>query len=417
MRARRPRRAPGTARETGEEEYYRKTGVDPSRRKAFPRTTHPEAQWFGSAGLGLFVHWGIASVHGNAELSWGAIDIGADAYFRLADRFAPTRYEPERWLRAAADAGFRYAVLTARHHDGYSLWPSESGGFGVRTHLGGRDLVRPFVEACRACGLKVGLYYSPPDWHLNRAYTRHLTPEPPPMPPDHEARFRAHVRQQLVELLTRYGRIDLAWFDGGCDGAIRPEELREMQPGIVVNPRLFGVGDYITPEGVMLEHRPEGWWELCHIWNMPWFGYTEPVRYHSTGWMLTVLARVRSWGGNFLLNCGPGPDGEMPPLYYERMAELAEWMRHSASSLFEVTPGPYPECSSVYTTVRGSTWYLHAVAHVVENPVLRGVERPARALLLRTGEEVAVDWRDGRAEVKIPLQWRTELDDVVAVSW
>jgi alpha-L-fucosidase len=406
-----------SAAETGEQEYYRKTGIDPARVSAFPRTTHPDALWFADAGLGLFVHWGIASVHGGIELSWGAIDIGADAYFRLADRFAPSRYEPERWLQAAADAGFRYAVLTARHHDGYSLWPSAVGGFGVRTHLGGRDLVRPFVEACRCCGLKVGLYYSPPDWFMNRPYTRFLAPDAPPMPEAHEARFRGYVRQQLRELLTGYGTIDLAWFDGGCEGAMTLEEMRGLQPGIVVNPRFFGVGDYITPEGVMLENRPERWWELCTSWNMPWFGYTEPVRYHSTGWMLTVLARVRSWGGNLLINAGPGPDGEMPPAYYERMAELAAWARHSGMSMFAVAPGPYPGASSVYTTVRGSTWYLHAVPHVIENPVLRGVARPARAVLVRSGEEVVVDWRDGRAEVKIPLQWRTELDDVVAVEW
>jgi alpha-L-fucosidase len=402
---------------TGEEEYWRKTGVDLARARAFRRTTHPEAQWFADAGLGLFVHWGIASVHGGIELSWGAIDIGAEEYFRLADRFAPARYDAERWLRPAAEAGFRYAVLTTRHHDGYALWPSAAGNFGVRTHLGGRDLVLPFVDACRRCGLKVGLYYSPPDWFFNRPYTRLVTPDAPPMPSEHAERFRAYVREQLTELLTRYGTIDLAWFDGGCDGAITLEEVRRLQPGIVINPRLFGVGDYITPEGVMLEHRPEGWWELCHIWNMPWFGYTEPVRYHSTGWVLTVLARVRSWAGNFLLNCGPGPDGDMPPLYYERMAELAAWMRHSGVSVFGTRPCPSPASSNVYATVRGSTWYLHAVPHVVENPVLRGVDRPARAVLLRTGDEVVVDWHDRRAEVKIPLQWRTELDDVVAVSW
>jgi len=237
------------------------------------------------------------------------------------------------------------------------------------------------------------------------------------MPAAHAARLRAYVRQQLRELLTGYGTIDLAWFDGGCEGAMTIEEMRGLQPGIVVNPRFFGVGDYITPEGVMLENRPAGWWELCTTWNMPWFGYTEPVRYHGTGWLLMVLTRVRSWGGNLLVNAGPGPDGEMPPLYYERTAELAGWMRHGGGSLLDASAGPYPQASSVYTTMRGSTWYLHAVPHVIENPVLRGVARPARAVLVQSGEEVAVHWCDGRAEVKIPLQWRTELDDVVAVEW
>ncbi|NNM87599.1 MAG: glycoside hydrolase, partial [Phycisphaerae bacterium] len=146
-------------------------------------TTHPEAQWFPRAGLGLFIHWGIASVHGGIDLSWGMIantpwdaaaqgknKITPEDYWALAPRFQPDRYNPDLWLKAAADAGFQYAVLTTQHHDGYTLWPSRYSSLGVQTHLAGRDLVRPYVEACRRHGLKVGLYYSPPDWLFDRDY-------------------------------------------------------------------------------------------------------------------------------------------------------------------------------------------------------------------------------------------------------
>ncbi|MFA6109864.1 MAG: alpha-L-fucosidase, partial [Candidatus Latescibacterota bacterium] len=125
--------------------------------RPFRRTEHPDAQWFDGAGLGLFVHWGISTVDRGIDLSWGMMadkpwgggTITPERYFDLADRFSPDRYDPDRWLAAARAAGFAYAVLTARHHDGFALLPSAYGRFGVRQHLDGLDLVRPFVEACR----------------------------------------------------------------------------------------------------------------------------------------------------------------------------------------------------------------------------------------------------------------------------
>ncbi len=149
----------------------------------FQRTTHPDAQWFENAGLGLFIHWGISSnsPKGNSEISWAMIrnlpwdpkntgTLTPTEYFKLAEQFDPQNYDPDKWLAAAAKAGFRYAVMTTKHHDGYALWPSEYGEYSTRQYLDGRDLVRPYVEACRKNGLKVGLYYSPPDWYFRRHY-------------------------------------------------------------------------------------------------------------------------------------------------------------------------------------------------------------------------------------------------------
>jgi len=151
--------------------------------QGFSRNTHQAAQWYAWAGLGLFIHWGISSVHGSIDLSWGMMadtpwdrelgnrnKIPPAEYFALADRFRPDRYEPAKWIRAAAEAGARYAVMTVRHEDGYTLWPSRFGSFGTHSHFGGRDLVAPFVTACREAGLKVGFYYSPDGWYENRRF-------------------------------------------------------------------------------------------------------------------------------------------------------------------------------------------------------------------------------------------------------
>lgn len=334
-------------------------GIEAERRP-FRRTTHPDAQWFGSAGLGLFIHWGISCVQGSIDLSWGMVknttwDTASEnrnkvtprEYFALADRFDPDHYDPDLWLAPAAKAGFRYVVMTTRHHDGYAMWPSKHGEFGTRTHLNGRDLVRPYVEACRRNGLKVGLYYSPPDWYWNRKYMSfnygspaygfrsdfpdrsdfgldHQPADIPAKPDSWDERYYAYVRGQVIELLTRYAPVDLLWFDGPPP-AISIDEIRGLNPGIVVNPRMHGCGDFKTPECAMPNGPMEGWWELCEIWQHGGWGYTTVggEKYKPLDWMLGRLKQVRQWGGNYLINVGPRPDGTLPDAYYERMAELA----------------------------------------------------------------------------------------------
>ncbi len=322
----------------------------------YQRTTHPDAQWFGSAGLGLFIHWGISSVHGGVDLSWGMIantpwgpgdnsdKIPPAEYWSLAERFNPENYDPERWIAAAAKAGFRYAVLTTRHHDGFAMWPSEHGNLSTRNYLGGRDLVRPFVDACRRHGLKVGLYYSPPDWYYNRDYMSFNFPSPklccrdmnapdfdihhkpadiPEKPEGWKEEYRGYVRAQIIELLQRYAPVDLLWFDGGPP-VLTFEEMRSYNPGIVINPRMTGYGDFETPECQMPDGPIEGWWELCEAMNKGGWGYVKGggEDYLSLEHLLGRLKQVRQWNGNYLINVAPRPDGTLPDVYYERMAEL-----------------------------------------------------------------------------------------------
>ncbi|OFX33761.1 MAG: hypothetical protein A2W90_21995 [Bacteroidetes bacterium GWF2_42_66] len=148
----------------------------------FIHITHPDAQWFPSAGLGLFMHWGIHSVAA-LDPSWSMIKncfwvkcdcpIAPEDYYRLAEDFDPVAYDPEKWVLAAKQADFQYMVLTAKHHDGYCLWPSKYGEWNTGKYMQGRDLLKPYVEACRKYRMKVGFYYSPRDWadpdHKNNA--------------------------------------------------------------------------------------------------------------------------------------------------------------------------------------------------------------------------------------------------------
>ncbi|NSW56589.1 MAG: alpha-L-fucosidase [Armatimonadetes bacterium] len=408
----------------------------------FERTTHPDAQWFPEAGLGLFMHWGIHSVAG-IQPSWAMIkDYPAggdprfhppDKYYALAKDFNPQNYDPDKWMQAAAEAGFTYAVLTTKHHDGYALWPTHFGDMSTRQYMGGRDLLQPYVDACRRHGLKVGFYFSPVDWHypgfpvgdVDFDYNKrgkHPPREPIQNQKDFDA-FYEYTIGQLAELLTRYGKIDLLWFDGmGWPGIkdIRTEQtlqwVRDLQPGIVINPRWGGVGDFATPEWNFPDGRPSGWWEYCIAWNGHW-GYNPKGRFRPTSWVIETLVKCRSWGGNFLLNVGPAPDGTMPQGFYDHAAELAGWMKHSRKSLIGARPTPGDDRANVPITRGEDVWYLHVLPGHRGNIEVLPPAVPKRVRLLATGQNLPHREENGRLIIEAPTESVTGLDDVIEVLW
>lgn len=426
-------------------------------------TKHPEARWFPKAGLGFFITWGVGSVHGKLDLSWGMMagtpydaseqgrnKVTPREYWRLADRFQPDRYDPDKWISAAAKAGFQYAVLTVMHHEGYTLWPTGHGDFGTHTHMGGRDLIRPYVEACRKYGLKVGLYYSPPDWYFDREYMSfhyrsddqqrfpgrdhfggdHQPVELPLEPETHAVRRRALFHKRVEELLTRYGRIDVLWFDGGVfDNEIR-DRARELQPWLVINNRSCE-GDFGHTECYLPETRFEGWFETCHCWQasdillpdgkgtVDVWGYRDQEQFKSTAWMLETLVKLRAWGGNLLINVGPRPNGELPDVVYDRLKETQRWMEANRESVIGTEAGCWPERCNVPVTVSEDrrTYYLHLLPGFRETVVLEDVPEPRAAWLVGDAKSAAVSHEGGRLSIDLPMSRRTELVDVIAVQW
>jgi alpha-L-fucosidase len=426
------------------------------------RNPHPDAQWLGQASLGLFLHWSISSAHGGIDLSWPMIqNMGSGQkckpadYWRLADKFNATRYDPGMWLKAAKDAGFEYAVLTTKHHDGFTLWPTATSEIGVRTSLPGRDLVGDFVAACRTHGIKVGFYYSGPDWfkskdHMSFNYrsahggNSSLPPIPGrpdldmnwkptdvrPMPAALRERIRMDCRRQLTELLTRYGTIDVLWFDGGSGSDITLEEIRKLQPGIVINNR-GGLdrkqsgpkfhGDYFTVEHGDQPFRPPGWWEQLRIWNSPTWGYMKQneTAYAPTASILRSLARTKAWGGAVMANCGPRPDGTMPPPYYQGMRDVRDWMKMNGESILGAAPMPLDMQSNVPVTTRAKTWYLHAIAGTKDAISVRpgsGMTSIQSVRLLRTGEPVPHQWDKHTLKIDLRQPPRDSPHEVIAVT-
>ncbi len=336
---------------------------------AFQRNTHEGAGWFFEpVQLGLFIHFGISAVAGDVDISWGMMDdpirkakgngwLTPRDYWRLAEAFRPTEFDPEKWLCAAKDAGFTYAVFTTRHHDGYALWPSAYGDFSTKQFMNGRDLVREYADACRKVGLKVGFYYSPPDWRFDREYRSFMMgsrsekyPDRPyedidhkpvdaipSMPVEHYDRFIAYMNGQVRELLTNYGKVDLLWFDGTVDDlskAITIEEIREMQSQIVVNDRMwgFGNGDYLSRfECRLPTEKPEMPWETCQIWHVGggWAWVKNADKYRKLEVTAHQYEVCKKWGGNLLLNIAPDAKGVVPDAYYAAVREFGDWLKEN----------------------------------------------------------------------------------------
>jgi len=414
--------------------------------------------WFPAAGFGLFVTWGICAVR-EVELGWGFYgDVGGkkgawpvENYIAQADVFNPQAYDPDRWMAAAAKAGFRYAVLTTRHHDGYALWPSAYGSFSTKEHMGGRDLVRPYVEACRRHGLKVGLYYSPQNWLFNppgwpylgyplrKSDFRYRRPERTLGTPRYADATReelqryfeilyAYVKGQVGELLTRYGKIDLLWWDGydwpvgtQIHGPEMDAWVRKLQPGLVTNDRYrlwaehSTLGDFSTEfENRNPEKRPDGAWEQCEGVCGSW-AYTGSAC-RGTAYVLERLVRNRVWGGNYLADFGPRADGTMPKEFYSVCDELAQWWQHSGKSLEGTLPLAQPAQADQPVTVRGDTWYVHLLGYQ-RRVTITGRSAPQRATMLRTGAAASITPAgDGRTVVTMPVGLRPEMDEVIELQ-
>lgn len=417
---------------------------------------HPDAQWYPDASLGLFMHWGIHSVAG-AQPSWdmisnykyGGKQAPPDRYYALANEFNPQKYNPSKFLKAIKNAGFTYAVLTTKHHDGYALWPSKYG-IGTKQYMNGRDLIKPYVEACRENGLKVGFYFSPRDWHYPglmdvKEFNANTMHEKIPIKDSianykNFERFLGFVMVQLEELLTRYGKIDVLWLDGmSWNGVsdLHTEQIyrwiRTLQPGIVINDRWSNVvnpdnpsgegiktGDFMTPfECIKPTYIPSKWWEHCDIWTTGGggWGYDKKGKFRSYQWFFDHLITTRSLGGNFLINVGPDGDGEMHPNFYKNVAAIAEWMKLYKESVIGAARTPGVDRSNVMITTRNKIWYLHLLPDFKKQVSLQTNKKPVSIKLMRTGGPISYLYNDGFVTFTLAPEYRTDMDDVVTVQF
>lgn len=324
----------------------------------------PKLQWWQDARFGMFIHWGPVSLTGG-ELSWSREKYGKDKYDSLYMRFNPTKFNPTKWVSTAQSAGMKYMVFTAKHHDGFCMWNTKTTNYNIGNSPFKRDVCKELADAAHKANMPICWYFSPADWKDEDCRN-----------PKTNDVFVARVLEQLRELLTNYGKIDLLWIDyEGSPCPVQPKLIydlaNKLQPGIIVNNRLDVLhtdeshgyigpnGDYATPEGFVAGYSAFPW-ETCtnlgHQWA--WRFNDQPRKINEAA--LTLL-RCVGGNGNLLLNVGPDSSGVMPPEFETRLAELGEWIAPISNSIYETRGGPYTPTEKILCSHRGNSIFLHLV--------------------------------------------------------
>lgn len=415
----------------------------------------PYMQWYLDARFGMFIHWGLYAIPARGEWVKQQESIPDEAYQPYFDTFNPVDYDPKVWARAAKQAGMKYAVMTAKHHDGFCLFDSKYTDYKATNTQAKRDLIREYVDAFRAEGLRVGFYYSLLDWHHPDYPIKGDSIHPMRNHPDfkdHQGnlpRYADYIRNQVEELLTNYGKIDIIWFDFSYDNmrgeAWKATELvkmvRKLQPEIIIDNRLGGnikarepeiyAGDFaspeqiIPPEGVTNEAGEPIPWEACITLNDHWGYAAQDKNWKSPKTLVRALVECVSKGGNLLLNVGPNARGEIPTESLENLAEVGKWMHRNGASIYGAGNANLPKPEWGRFTRKGNRLYAHILDRGIGPVNLRGLEgKVAYARLLADGSEVSLSrpWNVGEypedafitiASAELPDEWDTVVELVL----
>jgi alpha-L-fucosidase len=326
-------------------------------------------KWWTDARFGMFIHWGLYALPARHEWVKNAERMTNDQYQKYFEMFNPDMYDPHEWAKMARAAGMKYVVLTAKHHEGFCLFDSKFTDYKATNTPYGKDLIKDYVEAFRAEGLKVGFYYSLIDWH----HPDYTIDSNHPLRQETDSayarlnkgrdmnKYREYIKNQVRELLTNYGEISIIWFDFSFPGKHGKghtdwdsENLlklaRSLQPGIIVDDRLDlrdveGGWDFVSPEQVKVAKWPEingkrVAWETCQTFSGSWGYYRDENTWKSPAQLIELLVESVSKGGNLLLNVGPTARGVFDIRAQERLKAIGNWMNFNSRSVYDCTEAP-----------------------------------------------------------------------------
>jgi alpha-L-fucosidase len=360
-----------------------------------PAEIRDKMQWFADAKLGIFIHIGIYAVDGVDE-SWSFYNqkVSHADYMKQLKGFTLKNYDPAAWAELIRESGARYSVITSKHHDGVAMYPTRAGKLSsVASTPAKKDVIGPFFTELRKRGLKAGAYFSLIDWThpdypqflkdsakyvLSSDYTRWN-------------RFRAFTQAQVVELGQLYNP-DIIWFDGDWEHSAEEwesEKIRSLvlarNPRAIINGRLQGWGDYVTPEqNVPVSTPAYPWWELCMTINNNW-GY-QPT---DTNWktpfeIITIFVDAVSHGGNLLLDIGPKADGTIPEEQVHVLKELGAWNNRNGEAVFGTVAGIPPGHFTGPTTLSkdSTTLYLFLPGRTSGQVVIKGLDNEIKDITM-----------------------------------
>jgi alpha-L-fucosidase len=385
--------------------------------------------WWTHDRFGLFIHFGLYAAPARHEWVKSREGLSDAAYDRYLAHFNPDLFDAKEWARAAKAAGMKYAVLTTKHHEGFCLWDAKTTDYKITRTAFGRDFVREFVDAFRAEGLRIGFYYSIIDWrHPDFTIdSRHpLYKRLPPGATQDErvrkanrgrdmARYRKYMFAQVEELLTRYGRIDIVWFDYVAKGAYGKSWrdydsvnlvrlARRLQPGCIIDSRLDLMDtddgwDFVTPEQIKVAAWPtvrgrQVPWETCQTFSGSWGYYRDETTWKNMPQLIELLSETVSKGGNLILNVGPTARGVFDARATERLNGFAAWMKYNSRSIYGCTAAPAefvpPNGTALTYNPKTKALYVHLYDYPMGFLPLAFYQKVSYAQFLHDGSELKI---------------------------
>jgi len=397
--------------------------------------------WYTQARFGMFIHWGLYSIPARGEWVRSVEEMPKEDYMKYFYEFNPLDYNPRIWAKAAKDAGMKYVILTAKHHDGFCLFDSRYTDFKSTNTKCGKDLVAEFVEAVREAGLKVGLYFSLLDWY-HEDYP-HYGDRNHPMRNNKNYkndnrnfdRYIDYMHHQVREICTNYGKLDVLWFDFSYDDMTgekwRAGELMDMvrtlQPGVIVDNRLeasgegYGSmatgnptryhGDFVSPEqmippnGIQDVKGNDLIWESCVTMNNNWGFHQTDKFYKPAATLIRKLVECVSKGGNMLLNIGPDAKGNIPQESLEILDAIKIWMDRNKASIYGCGKSGITKPEYGRITRNRNKIYYHLYENTIGPMPLPGLSKE---------DIISIRYLSTGAEVPISISWvHSDYPDIV----
>jgi alpha-L-fucosidase len=348
--------------------------------------------WWHAAKFGMFIHFGLYSAHQRHEWAMENEAIPVNEYEGFTQLYRPSADAPRTWAKLAKTAGMKYMVLTSKHHEGFCNWDTKLTNYNAMRQGPKRDVLRDYVEAARAEGLRVGFYYSLMDWHHPDG-ARCLTDEAA------RHRFVEYTHGLIRELLTNYGKIDVLWYDVpwpldrvGWESDKMNRMVFSLQPQIVVNNRNRLPGDFSTPEQKVVAETGGRAWESCMTLNDSWGFQRADDNWKTPRTVIRNLIACARDGGNYLLNIGPMPDGSIPPESVRVLSEVGAWMRANGECIYHSEICQPQRSNYADFTRSGNTLYMHVHFWPGSDVAISGLKvRVLSAKLLRSGTALQVN--------------------------
>lgn len=389
-----------------------------------PEQKKERMQWWTDARFGMFIHWGLYAQAARHEWVKNRERITDEEYQKYFDVFDPDLFDPADWAKKAKAAGMKYAVITTKHHEGFTMFDSKFTNYKVTNTPYGKDIIKKWVDAFRAEGLGIGFYYSLIDWHHPEYTIDRVHPQRADTKEQYDALnknrnmavYREYLKNQVHEILTNYGKIDILWLDYSFPGEFGKgrddwgavellKMVRKLQPGIIVDDRadlqeFDGGWDFVTPEQYKVDNWPEidGKripWETCQTFSGSWGYYRDEYTWKDKKQLLVLLIESVSKGGNLLLNVGPTARGTFDERADFALEEMGKWMKYNSRSIYGCTEAPanftVPDNSILTYNEKLNRLYIHLLDYPLQRLKLEGYEGKIKyAQFLHDASEIKI---------------------------